>query len=234
MFLSVQIPFRGEQKHYDRVIQSLVNQGTKDFELIICNDHFGMKPIKPKKTSFPQKIIAIPNRFPGWGYPLARNVCLDFSTKSAQYVIHIDSDWVLRPNVLRDVQPLLHPDVIIEGWKKYVEAGPESKNYKKTRVYSEMQIIPLDALHLCGGWDEIFFPWYTGDWSDMMRRLKKIRKFKIINSKIFFANCYGSPVKFKRDPGLGRIIGEKLAKLNTKQPILRRTVPVKVIFTYGY
>jgi len=228
MKYSIQMPFRGSQEGYQKVINTLEAQTLrhKNFELIICNDTVGIDPIQPVKTSFKQKIIEIPDRLPGWAYSIGRNVCLDYGSQEAEYLVHIDADWLLIPETLSDSYPLLTQNTILQGWKKYQDG--------RFRVYPEMMIAPMGAMKASGGWDEVFFPWYGGSWHDMMRRLKAAWKVNIIESKKFYANCIGSEVKYTRVYDVNKTLIKRLEKIGTKQPILRRTVEVGVVYEQGY
>lgn len=222
------MPFRGSQEGYQKVIDTLEAQTIRHetFELIIANDCMGIEPIKPVKTSFMQKIIRIPDRLAGWGYSIGRNVCLDFGCPNAEYLVHIDADWLLTPETLADSYPLLNKNLILQGWKRYEDG--------RFRMYPEMFIAPMQAMLASGGWDEVFFPWYGGSYHDMMRRLNAAWPIKMRQSPKFYANCIGSEVKYKRVYDVNKTLIKRLAKLGTKQPIMRRTVPVEVVYQQGY
>ena len=232
MIYSVHIPIRGPQAYYAKAVQSLEAQTCKDFELIICEDNSNTKHVlKPIATSFPQRIVQITSRLPGWAYGVARNVCLDFASRTSDYLVHCDVDWILRPVSLEKCKLGLSPDRIIQGYKYYV--GPGRKRHQ-TRFFPELCIIPLDAAILCGGWDEIFFPWYAGDYHDLMRRLQLIRKLELIKTKALFADDIGSSVEFDKVYDVGKQLVDKLKDMGTKQSIVRRTVPCKIVYEKGF
>jgi len=225
---SVQMPIRGSQKGYQKVIDTLEAQTIRHqtFELIIANDCTGLRPLIPVKTSFRQKIIRIPDRLPGWAYSIGRNVCLDHGSVDAEYLVHIDADWLLIPNTLSESYPLLSKQTILQGWKKYQDG--------RFRMYPEMFIAPMDAMRASGGWDEIFFPWYGGSYHDMMRRLKLACNITMEESKKFYADCIGSEINYTRVYDVNKTLIKQLEKIGTKQPILRRTVAVDIVYEQGY
>ena len=233
MLFSIQTPIRGSQEVYRRFIDSLEAQTFKDFELIVCNDCSDYYQLQPIKTSFPHRLAILPKRPPGWGYPCARNICLDYCTLEAEYLVHLDADWILRPKSLENVLPMLDVKVIIEGYKQYTTVGPKEGKFVR---YPEFEIIPLQSVLQCRGWDEIFFPHYAGYWHDLMRRLQLVSKLLILESKDFVADDIGGTgVIFDRNknsPGFD--IAKELEAYKTIYPVERNLFLSQLIWEEGY
>jgi len=231
MLYTVQIPLRTSQDRYEHCVRALEEQTCKDFELIVADDFTDHEFLKPVKTSFPHRLIRMGPRPQGWAYSIGRNVCIDFATPAAKYLVYIDGDWFLHRSSLEDTRPYLDPHTNIHGWKRYINSEAV---VVKERWYAELQILPFDLVLASGGFDEIYFPWYGHSVKDLWRRMNKIRKMQDKNVGVFLADCIGTDVPFQRDDKVNVNLTKRLAKLSTKQPILRRTVPAEIVYEYGY
>jgi len=231
MLYTVQIPLRTSQARYQMCVGILEQQTFKDFELIVADDCTDQEPLKPIKTSFPHRLVRMGPRSPGWAYSLGRNVCIDFASPEAQYLVYVDGDWLLHPNALQDTRPFLNMHTNIHGWKKYIN---EEGVVTRERWYAEQQILPFDLVLASGGFDEVYFPWYGHSVKDLWRRMNRIRKMEDQNVAEFSADCIGTDIRFQRDDKVNALLTKRLAKMGTKQPILRRTVPAELVYEYGY
>ena len=222
MLYSIQTPIRGTQSQYEKFIEGLEAQTCKDFELVICDDCSGREPIKPVVTSFTQRLVRIPKRLEGWAYPCARNACIKHCNRSAQYMARIDIDWVLRPDTLANMKPLLSPNKYYEGWKQQANG--------KLKQFGPFSIMPMDALLVCGGWDEIFFPHYS-DWEDFKRRILLVRKMEVISTQTLFADDTGeADHTIIRDRKFTRPIAKLLKRVGNIMPIVTDLFASELIY----
>ena len=227
MLYSIQIPIKGPQEMYEQQIASLEKQTYKNFEVIVCDDCANKFPcLAPITSTFPQKIVRIKNRIEGWGYPIARNAALDNCTKTAQFMVRLDGDWILRPTVLKDILPLLSLNTILEGQK----LGRNGT----LKEFAPFSVMPLDAVLTCEGWEEAFFPWYS-DWEDFKRRLLQVRKFRIKSTELLFADDTGSAdMTIERDRSKTRKLAGFFRQEGTKTPLMRNLFETEEVFRCGY
>lgn len=222
MLYSVQTPIRGSQGQYEKFVAGLEAQVCKDFELVICDDSSGREPLKPIKTSFPQRMVRIAERLDGWAYPCARNACIANCNVNAKYMARIDVDWVLRPDTLENMRGLLGPDKYFEGWKQQANG--------KLKQFGPFSIMPMKALLACGGWDEVFFPFYS-DWEDFKRRILLTTPMEVISTKTLFADDTGEADNTViRDRSFTRPIAKFLKHTGNTQPVVTNLFPSSVVY----
>lgn len=225
MKLSVQTPWRGSQEGYEKLIASLETQTFRDFEFVVANDHYDMEMIHAVPTTFAHKVISMPKRLPGWGYSLARNVCIDHGM--AEYLVYLDGDVLLFPDALATVAKHVSPMLTLHGYKHYFD---KAGSFLKSVAKRELQVLPYDLVTASGGFDEVYFPWYGFSYRDMIRRMGMIRQTSMKWISGYAGRCVKSEIVYERDSTTNAVLTKRLEKLKTRQPIMRRTVPATVVW----
>ncbi len=177
MRFSIIVPVYNVEKYLEKCLTSILKQTYSDFEIIAVNDGSSDNSLEIlnsfKKIYSCLKVVSQENK----GLGGARNTGILYS--SGEYLIFIDSDDYIEPDMLEDVNRKLSTydlDMLIFDWKRIRENGQvidfsSNKNFKKEFTLltkKQLAIMPPSAvIRVCKKElfvnHKIFFPeklWY--------------------------------------------------------------------------
>ena len=153
--ISIIIPVYNVEKYIKRCVDSLLNQTYKKIEIILVNDGSTDNTIKIIKENYSEnkKIILLNQK--NSGPALARNNGIEHA--KGKYVMFVDSDDFVDPTYVENYYNSIKNtkyDIVIGGYKRYVENKVTKKMQLKEGEYSKYlitgpicRIIKLDFLN---------------------------------------------------------------------------------------
>lgn len=131
--ISVIIPVYNGEKYIRRALQSVLEQNSSDYELIVINDGSTDETANVIRDFFEKNlaigiVISIENR----GSSNARNIGIDVA--KGDYLLFLDADDFLEKGLFKRIEPLIsksNDDVYYYGYKEVDE------NYRKMEEYED-------------------------------------------------------------------------------------------------
>lgn len=175
--VSVIVPVYGVEKTIERCARSLFSQSLEDAEFIFVNDctrDGSIALLRKVIGEFPERKVTIVDHTVNKGLPLARQTGLEYA--KGDYVIHIDSDDWVEPDILEKMHSLAVAgayDIVICNYRKHFPDGSSSC------PYPDMGAVPEDRL--CSATISGQIGWSI--WNRMVRRslYQQVKEFPVLN-----------------------------------------------------
>ncbi len=177
---SVIIPTYNDSARILRACKSVIKQKLEDWELIIVDDGSTddtSKIVKPflndPRISYFKKLNA--------GVAAARNT--GFELSSGEYIVFLDSDDEVKPNLLSDYDNLIKSKqnigvvscgLIMGNKKKLPRSNPAISKYKYSNLSGSF-CIRAEVFHNCGSYDENLKQ--SENWEMMARAIEHCEKY---------------------------------------------------------
>lgn len=147
--VSIVIPLFNTEKWIGAMIESILNQSYKLWELIIVDDGSSDNSLGVAQSYSDDRITVLKRERLPKGAPTCRNIGIEHS--SGDYVVLIDSDDILLPDAIADRVSMMesHPeaDFGIAGAKAFKQGESIEEALKKDRyVYGDFKGDPLSSL----------------------------------------------------------------------------------------
>lgn len=240
MKLSIIVPVYGVANYLCKCIDSLLAQDITDYEIILVDD--GSPDECPKICD--EYVVQYPNTIKvihqsNAGLSAARNTGLTIA--QGDYIMYVDSDDYLQPNVLGALMEQVERDqldVLRFRYQNVRESGEVFAPYKDTTNYNDYSAIPTDGLTFLNermgtqcyavqfimrtalAWIELFTPgiyFEDVDWTPRML----LRAERVASTELMVYNYLWREGSITRDNNIDKVLKKTNDKLYIIQKILQ-------------